>query len=372
MVELSRIVVGATFLFSGFVKAVDPLGFSYKIEDYLIEMGLTGLLPLALPVAILMVTAEFSLGAFLLLGVYRKWTSRLIALFMLFFTPLTLWIAIANPVADCGCFGDAFVISNWQTFYKNIVLLAGALLLVVKWRHITPLLSGRGAVIAALVAVVGGVLFSLHNTYRLPVIDFRPYKVGANIPAQMYVDPQKADVMETVFIYSKDGEEKEFTEENYPWNDSTWTFVDMKTKLVREGEKPAIEDFSIESLYYDEASDSWQVGGDITDIILSNPGYTYLMVAYSLDKMSLRYLDKFKAVCRDAEQKGDSFYLLTASSADVVGEWERQHRTGFQFGHADERVLKTMIRPNPGLILLKEGTVIDKWDGKAIKIKSEK
>ncbi|WP_019539929.1 BT_3928 family protein [Proteiniphilum acetatigenes] len=362
LLELSRIIVGVTFVFSGFVKAVDPLGFTYKIEDYLIELGLTGLFPLALPVAVFMVTAEFALGVFLLLGIYRKWTARLITLFMVFFTPLTLWIAIANPVEDCGCFGDAFTISNWQTFYKNVILLAGAILLLLKWRQITPLFSKKMAPVAGLLTLLLGVLFSLHNVYRLPVIDFRPYKIGANIPQQMFVDPEKADVLETVFIYRKDGIEKEFTEENYPWNDSTWTFVDMKTKVVKEGEKPAIEDFAVEALYYDEATGSWDIGGDITDIILSEPSYTFLMVAYSLDKMSLNHLERFRQVHHYAEENGYSFYLLTSSPTDVVGEWEQHHRTGFQFCHADERVLKTMIRANPGLMLLKEGTVINKWD----------
>jgi uncharacterized membrane protein YphA (DoxX/SURF4 family) len=379
MVELSRIIVGATFLFSGFVKAVDPLGFAYKIEDYLVELGLAGLFSLALPVAVVIVTAEFALGVFLLTGIYRKWTVRLIFLFMIFFTPLTLWIAIANPVEDCGCFGDAFIISNWQTFYKNLVLLAGTILLIMQWRQITPLFSKKMEPAAALFILLLGVLFSLHNVYRLPVLDFRPYKIGANIPRQMFIDPNKADVLETVFIYSKDGVEKEFSEEDYPWNDSTWIFVDMKTKLVKKGEKPAIEDFAVEALYYNEAAGSWTVGGDITDIILSDPSYTFLMVAYSLEKMSLRHLERFRQVHRYAAENGYSFYFLTASSADAVGAWEQNHRTGFQFCHADERELKTMIRANPGLMLLKEGTVINKWDGirmpdmrEKLEVKSEK
>jgi hypothetical protein len=362
LVGLSHIVVGATFLFSGFVKSVDPLGFSYKIEDYLIELGLTGFFPLALPVAVIMVTAESCLGLFMLFGIYRKWTARMILLFMVFFTPLTLWIAIANPVEDCGCFGDAFIISNWQTFFKNLVLLAGTILLTVKWRQITPLFLKKTKPYAAASLLLLGVLFSLYNVYRLPVLDFRPYKIGANIPRQMAVDPAKADVMETVFIYSKEGIKKEFTEEDYPWNDSTWTFVEMKTKLLKKGEKPAIEDFAVEALYYDVTAGGWDIGGDITDSILSDSSYTFLMVAYSLEKMSLRHLERFREVYRYAGEKGYSFYLLTASSTDTIGEWEQNHRTGFRFCHADERVLKTMIRANPGLMLLKEGTVIRKWD----------
>lgn len=370
MVELSRIVIGATFLFSGFLKAVDPLGFAYKIEDYLIELGLSVFFPLALPVAVGMVTLEFSLGVLLLLGVYRKWTVRLIALFMIFFTPLTLWIAIANPVKDCGCFGDAFVITNWQTFYKNLVLLAGTILLLLRWRQISSLLPKKWSPAIAIFILVVGLLFSLHNVFQLPVIDFRPYKIGNNIPQQMFVDPEKADVLETVFVYSKDGMTKEFTEENYPWNDSTWVFVEMKTKLLKEGEKPPIEDFAVEALYFDEATDSWSVGGDITDIILSEPSYTFLMIGYSLEEMQLKHIERFKEVNQYAVENGYSFYLLTSSSVDVVGKWEEKYGTGFQFCHADERVLKTMIRSNPGLILLKEGTVINKWDDSKVPDKS--
>lgn len=366
LVELARLVVGATFVFSGLMKAIDPLGFGYKIEDYLIELQLTELFPLALPTAIFMVAAEFSLGVALLLGIYRKWTVRLIGLFMVFFTPLTLWIAIANPVEDCGCFGDALIISNWATFYKNLVLLAGTVLLLFKWRKITPLFSRNTAPVAILFTVVFGVVFSIYNVVRLPVMDFRPYHVGANIPQQMYVDPEKADVLETLFIYSKDGVEQEFTEENYPWDDSTWTYVDMVTRVVKEGEKPKIEDFAIGTLYYDEAGGMWHSGGNITDIVLSEPSYVFLMIAHSLESASLSRLDGFKNIHQYAEENGYPFYLVTASPASVVGQWEDKYQTGFQFTHADERVLKTMIRANPGLILLKEGTVINKWDDRGI------
>jgi hypothetical protein len=178
----------------------------------------------------------------------------------------------------------------------------------------------------------------------------------------MYIDPEKADVMETIFIYSKDGVKEKFTEENYPWNDSTWTFIDMESRVVQEGEKPAIEDFTLGTLYFDEIDGSWNLGGDITDLVLSDTSYTFLMVSYSLEEMQMKYLEKFKEVSRFANDNGYPFYLITASSASDVGKWEEMYETGFQFCHADERALKTMIRANPGLILLKEGNVINKWD----------
>lgn len=361
-VMIARLLVGGLFTFSGFVKAVDPLGTAYKIDDYLIEMGLSQLMALSLPLSLLLVVCEFMLGMMLLLGLWRKVTLRLTALFLLFFTPLTLWIALTNPVEDCGCFGDAFKISNWETFWKNIVLLAALLLLFLKQESITPLFGKRMAPAATGLVLLFALLFALHNLNRLPMFDFRPYHIGASIPEQMKVDPELADIYETIFIYQKDGVEKEFTEENYPWNDSTWTFVDMRSRLVREGIKPAIEDFAVTVLYPDTESGSLTVGGDITDQILLEPDWLFLMIAPSLEEMELRYLDQFKLLHRLAEEEGYSFYLLTASPTDVVEAWEELHRTGFRFAIADEKVLKTMIRSNPGLMLLREGVVINKWD----------
>lgn len=366
IIELLRVIVGVTFLFSGFVKAIDPLGFAYKIQDYLVNLNLVELYHFALPMAVFLIVAEFMLGALLLLGLYRKTVTILILLMMLFFTPLTLWIALTNPVEDCGCFGDALVISNWQTFYKNIFIVVGAAILVAKWIHTKPLFSKRMAPFATFFVVMFGLLFALHNVYNLPVIDFRPYKKGANIPEQMYIDPEKADVMETIFIYSKDGVEEVFTEENYPWNDSTWTFINMETRLVKEGEKPAIEDFALGSIYFDEIDSSWNVGGDITDLVLSDTSYTFLMVSYSLEKMNIKHLNKFIKISSFAKDYGYPFYLLTASSENTVGEWEAKHQTEFQFSHADERTLKTMTRANPGLILIKDGNVINKWNDRKV------
>ena len=355
--ELSRIIVGATFLFSGFVKAVDPLGFTYKIQDYLISFNLVELFPLALPAAIVLVVVEFLIGVFLLLGIYRKPTVILAAVFMAFFLPLTLWIALKNPVKDCGCFGDALIISNWETFYKNIVLGICAVVLLFYYKKITPLFSAKTAGWAAVVSVIFGFGFAVYNVVKLPVFDFRPYHIGANIPQNMYVDPAKADVVENVFIYSKDGSEQEFTEENYPWNDSTWTFVEMKTKVIREGEKPKIEDFHISDL---------TSGEDITQQVLSDANYNFLMISYSLEDMNKKHLDDFKNVADFAENNGFGFYCVTSSSADFIGEWSANNNTDFRFAHADERVLKTMIRANPGLMLLQNGNVINKWDDSEI------
>lgn len=358
----SRLLVGGLFLFSGFVKAVDPLGTAYKIDDYLIEMGLSTLMVLSLPLSLVMVVGEFTLGMLLLLGVWRKGTLRLIALFLLFFTPLSLWIALTNPVEDCGCFGDAFHISNWDTFYKNLLLLAAMLLLYMKQGKITPLYGGGVAPFVAGFILLFGLLFALHNLNRLPLFDFRPYHIGASIPKQMEVDPALADIYETVFIYQKGGVEREFTEDDYPWNDSTWIFVDMRSRLSQEGVKPAIEDFAVMALTRDDEDGTLIAGSEITMELLQDPGWQFLMIASSLEEMSMGHLDRFLAMERFASRRGYPFYLLTASSPDRVAAWEEQYRSGFRFAIADERVLKTMIRSNPGLMLLNEGVVVNKWD----------
>ncbi|HAC73590.1 MAG TPA: hypothetical protein DEP71_09525 [Porphyromonadaceae bacterium] len=362
LTELSRIILGITFVFSGFVKAVDPLGFTYKIQDYLVSFNLPGLFHLALPAAVALVVLEFLLGVFLLLGIYRKTTVRLTAVFMAFFIPLTLWIALKNPVKDCGCFGDALIISNWETFYKNIVLGVCAVILLRYSPRITSLFSVGTAWKAGVFTAVFGLAFSIYNVVKLPVFDFRPYHIGANITENMYIDPAKADVVENVFIYSKNGVEQEFTEENYPWNDSTWTFVEMKTKLIQEGERPRIEDFQISALVYDSLLQGFVAGDDITQQLLSDTGYQFLMVSHSLEEMNKSHLDDFRKVAGFAQKNGYDFYCLTSSTVDFIDAWNARNSVGFRFAHTDERVLKTMIRSNPGLLLLSGGTVINKWD----------
>ena len=176
----------------------------------------------------------------------------------------------------------------------------------------------------------------------------------------MKVAPENADVYETVFIYRKEGIEKEFTEENYPWDDSTWEFVDMQTKLVKEGVKPEIEDFSIELVQTNSISSDF-VKSDITDGVLSNPHFTFFMVAYSLEDMKTKRLNRFKEIAEYAQSRDIPFYCLTSSTYEQIVKWKNEYDASFIFGHVDERVLKTMIRANPGLMLLHRGTVCYKW-----------
>lgn len=360
-VEFSRIILGATFVLSGFTKAVDPLGFTYKIEDYISAFGLEIFYPLAFPVAIALCVTEFSVGVFLLFGIYRKWTSRLTLLIMMFMTPLTLYLAIADPVSDCGCFGDAIIITNWQTFFKNIVLLAAAIVVLLYHEKITNLYTGKFYWLVALYVIIFATCFTLYNGYVEPIFDFRPYKIGADLPKLMSVEEGKGDVYENIFIYEKDGTKKEFTEDNYPWQDTTWVFVDRVNKLIKEGEKPLITDFEINRLYFDPEKTDFEGEEVITSEVVEDSGYVFLMISYSLPKMNESFLMRFEDVNNYAKEYDYKFYCLTASTREDILKWYSRNPVNFNFCVTDERALKTIIRSNPGLLLLKSGKIINKW-----------
>lgn len=362
-VEISRFVLGITFLFSGFVKIVDPFGSAYKIEDYLSAFNLSSLSFLSMPGSFLQAVLEFLMGAFMLLGIYRRWNSRLIFLTMCFMTPLTLYLAIANPVSDCGCFGDVLIISNWQTFYKNIVLLACAIFVLIYRERIGNFFTGKTYWLAFFYIIFFSVLFFFRNYYLDPLFDFRPYTIGTDINKAMQIAPGKERVEENVMVYEKDGVEKEFTEDNYPWEDESWTFVRMDTKIVKEGEEARIHDFTINKLTFDKNFTEVTDTEDITNQVLTDSNYVFLMVSTTLNGLDTAYLSNLEDVAHYAQDYHYGFYCLTASVTDEIMAWERDHISNFNFALTDERTLKTIIRTNPGLLLLKNGVIINKWAG---------
>jgi len=371
LVEISRILLGVTFIFSGFVKAVDPFGTAYKIEDYLAAFNFSSLSFLALPASALLCIAEFAMGACMLFGLYRKWNSRLMLLVMIFMTFLTLYLAIADPVDDCGCFGDALVITNWQTFYKNIVLLACAVVTFIYHERISNLFTGKTYWLAFLYIFIFIGSFTFRNYLYDPLFDFRPYKIGANLPALMDVNEGEGRNEETMLVYAKDGVEKEFTEENYPWEDSTWVFVRMETKVMEEGVSSPIKDFSINKLDFNPQKTELIDQYDITQEVLSDTNYVFLMIAPHLSEMSVSHLTNFEDVENYAMDYGYKFYCLTASPVDEIMSWAKENVINFDFCSMDERTLITIKRSNPGLVLLKNGTVINKWADIAVPAESD-
>ena len=364
--EVARLILGVTFTFSGFVKSVDPYGTAYKVVDYLEAFNLSFFSFLGMPISFFLCGFEFVLGVLILLGIYCKWSSLLVLLTMCFMTPLTLYLAIANPVSDCGCFGDALVFTNWETFYKNIVLLSCAIFLVFYYRLITPLFSKKVRACALLYIILFGGMFLLYNYYYDPILDFRPYRIGANLPEQMVVDESKMPVEENVFIYKKNGEEKQFTEDNYPWQDSTWVFVSMRTNVIKEGELPVISDFTVGELVFNENLTEIDDQHDITDDVLQNTNYSFLIIAPSLVDINPEQEAKFKTVTEYSEKNGYDIYCLTSSSTDLIIESKKKYPCNLKFCISDEKVLKTIIRSNPGLVVLKAGTVVSKWAAPSI------
>ena len=348
-----RFVLAVVFIFSGFVKAIDPLGTQYKIQDYLDAFGWTGVFPESVPfiAAALLGMLEFCLGVYLFFGIRRIIAPRAVVAVMAIMTPLTFWLAWDNPVSDCGCFGDAVVLTNWETFGKNVVLLAMSLV-VLKWRRrIFPLATTRFDWLIALYGFLYILCMAVYCYRHLPVFDFRPYYVGADIRQGMSIpEGEEPTEFETRFVLQKDGVEKEFTLENYP--DSTWTFVDSRTVVMKQGYEPPIHDFSM--IRYDD-------GEDITEQVLADEGYTFFLVAHQLGQANQSRMDLINELYDYSLEYGYAFYCLTSSSDEDILKWQEDTGAEYPFCLMDNITLKTMVRFNPGLMLLKKGKVVGKW-----------
>ncbi len=309
-VNLCRMVLAVTFILSGFVKAVDPLGTQYKIEDYLEAMHIGALLPgwATLGASVLQSAVEFSLGIFLLFAIRRRLTSRLILLIMAVMTPLTLWLALTNPISDCGCFGDAVVLTNWQTFWKNIVLLGCAVVVALWPKEMFRFVSQSNQWIVINYSVLFVLAISAWSLYYLPTFDFRPYHIGTDLRTQ-------------------------------------W-------QRMMDGEDLPYADFFIERV---------DDGEDITEAVLADTSYVFLLVSPHLEQADDSRLDLINELYEYAHEHGYPFYCLTASTQQHIDRWHDITGAEYPFCLTDETTLKTVIRSNPGLLLLKDGTVIRKW-----------
>ena len=291
----------------------------------------------------------------MLLNIRTNITSWLALAFYLVMTPLTLWIALTNPVTDCGCFGDALVLTNWQTFWKNVVLLCLVIILLCCKKAIPQLFSNWVELILVLVSLAGGCGIMAYSYTHLPPIDFRPYKVGNHIPTLMEIpEDAEPDVYQTTLIYAKDdGEEREFTLENYPKDDPEWIFVDQKSVLVKKGYEAPIHDFEILTMDYD----------DITYDILESEEPVTLITMYDLSKADLKQMDKVRALLN----QGGLCYILTGSGEDEIEEFAEEHDIDINaFCIIDPVTLKTIVRANPGMFVVKNGTIIEKHNLKQL------
>ena len=353
----AREILALTFLFSGFVKAVDPLGTVYKIEDYLKAFGgfMTDLMPLAGIAAVSLILVEWLLGWAMLCNIRTRWTSWIALVFYLVMTPMTLWIALTNPVSDCGCFGDALVLTNWQTFWKNIVLLGLVIVLLVCRKAIPQLFAWWMELVIAVLALISGGCIMLYSYTHLPPLDFRPYKIGNNIPELMEIpEDAEPDQYQVTLIYAKeDGIEQEFTLENYPKGDPEWIFVDQKSVLVKKGYEAPIHDFEILTMDFE----------DITYDILESEEPVTLVAMYDLKKTDLTQMDKVLDLYNACWENGTLCYFLTGSGEDEIEAFCEEHSLPEDaFCTIDPVTLKTIVRANPGVFVVQNGTIIDKYN----------
>lgn len=354
MFRILRMLLGALFIFSGLVKCIDPTGGAIKVEDYFVAWGWVGA-PwwLCMTLSVIQNVVEFTAGFMLVCGVYVSVASFVTLAFMVFFTPLTLYIALANPVSDCGCFGDAFKVTNWQTFGKNIVFLVVAIL-VFRWRNV----DGRGgkkwrqAAMTAMGLLVAG-LVTMKGMTDEPMMDFRPYAVGTDIKASMSI-PEDAPMTEykTTFILEKDGVRKEFDENNYPYEDSTWVFIDSKSEVVSEGYVPPIADFSFVT----------PEGEDMSDALLNNPNPVFVAISPKLNKADKSQMAKLGHQFELAQKNGFDFFVATSSSSSDFIAADSLAGFALDYLQADETMLKTIVRSNPGLIVMQNGVIVAKYN----------
>ncbi|MFC2096067.1 BT_3928 family protein [Bacteroidota bacterium] len=354
--NISRFIVGIVFIFSGFVKAIDPLGSTYKFVDYFEAFGTDFFSFLAFPLAILLSSLEFVIGFSLLFSTRKKLTSWALLLFMSFFTILTFILAIYNPVTDCGCFGDALIMTNWQTFYKNLFLMVFTLILFYNRNKFETPWNIKNQWQFISIPFIFGIFISIYCYNNLPIIDFRPYDIGTYIPEKMIIpdDAPRAE-FETILVYQKDGVEEKFSMNNLP--DSTWEWVSTENNLISEGYVPPIHDFTIATL----------MGNDITEIVLNDNKFTFLFIAFDLKNTSHKNMQAINELALLAKESGNcNFIGLTSSVESEVNEFTEETHALFTFFNTDEITLKTIIRSNPGLVLLKKGTIIDKWHHKNV------
>ena len=358
--NLCRIIVGIVFIYSGFVKGIDPLGSDYKFTDYFNAFGMGWMNATTLFFSFALSLAEFLIGIALL---FNLWVSRMAwgaLLFMAFFTPLTLVLALTNPVSDCGCFGDAMILTNWQTFWKNIILLLLAIMIFVYRKEYKSSLSFMGQFSFLSLAGAGMLCLSIYCYRHLPVLDFRPYAVGKNITEGMRLpEGAEPDQYEVTLKYKnkQTGEVQSFTEENYPWQDTlNWEYESSSERLVKKGYITPIHDLVIEH----------PTLGNITEEILEDDNHTILAVAYNLTQSDVQYQPAINRLAEYAQEKEIRFYGLTSSSERDIETYKKRYHVPYEFCTADEIQLKTMIRSNPGVIILQKGTILDKWAGKDV------
>jgi len=360
LVWFCRIAVGLLFIFSGLIKANDPLGFSYKLEEYFEVFHMTWLNGFALSMAIILCALEMILGFALLVGARAVKVVWGLLLLIIFFAFLTFYSAYFKVVQTCGCFGDAIPLTPWQSFTKDMVLLLLVLVLFVKRKSIKSLANAKTGDKLLIGAAVVSVGFGLYTYNFLPVVDFLPYKIGANILQEMKTPPGAVpDEFEVTYILKnkKTNATKTMTDKEYLktgiWKDANWEVQGSpESRLVKKGFEPKIRDLNIQDAQ----------GNNYNEELLSSPFYSLVIVAYNLENTNDDAVNRINALAINLTQNYNTRTIfLTSNAPEQAQQFAKEHKLVSELFYADGVPLKTMVRSNPGIILLKNGTVINKW-----------
>lgn len=336
-------------MFSGFVKGVDPIGTQYRIADYFIAYHMNWAVPTSLYLSMFLNMFEFSLGVLVLFNVRPRVVSWLVMLMMVFFTFTTFYDALYNPVPDCGCFGDAIKLTNWQTFWKNIIIMVPVIILFYYKKIIRPTFTNKGEAIVTFTVIILFIGFEIYNYRHLPVVDFSKWKVGTRLAAE---NPQPLKFFVT-YKNKETAEEKEFLSPNYPYNDSVWmTRWVFKSQRVVDPNPPSVA-ISIED----------RNRNNVTDNIIRNPNYQFIVVAYDLTLANEEVFQKLNQLSRQCFADGYSLVVITSTLYDQIDRFKKDQSLdeNMEFYYADDTSLQGIIRANPGLLLIKNAKVLAKW-----------
>lgn len=351
LVVLVRVLVGATFILSGVVKLIDPVGTMYKIEDYLQVFNLTMFNSWSFVMAVFLSVVEFILGVNALLGSYLRTTPTLLLIFMVIMTPLTLFLAIANPIPDCGCFGDVVTLTNWQTFGKNVILLSLVIFLLLYNRRARSVFHREvHALIVVWVVMFGLGLVYLAESYS-PVLDFRPFKIGTDLAGAYF--GEDADVTEYAFVYEKDGVQATFDIDSLPDEAEGWQFVERQERATQS--QPAVYDKMLDHFVVYDGNE------DITEELLSHEGYLFVLFSEDLTKANDDEINKVHELYDYTREYGYPFYAVTASSPTEIEAWIDNTGAEFPFVFMDRTTIRTIQRANPFLLVLKDGVIYHKY-----------
>ena len=353
MMQVLRFSYGSFLIFSGAVKILDPLGFSYKLQEYFEVFGIEWMNDFTLLMSIFICALEIVIGILLIYGLYVKKILQLNLLLMVGFTFLTFYSAYFNAVTDCGCFGDFMKLDPWFSFQKDIVLLVVSSFLLLYHKTIRPIYNVKRLQRSLLIVISIIGFFPIYALSHLPMVDFRAYNIGSNIvDKRMLPEDAKQDQFEDIWYYELNGIVQEFTTSETPWKIEGAKFIDRETKLISKGDEPLIKDFDI-------INEENQL--DLTDSILSLER-VLLFISYDIEKTNIKAHEKMNNnILINLHSAGLPIYGLSSSSKKDIKTYLSKEILDYPYFSVDQTTLKTIIRSNPGLIMLERGVVINKW-----------